>query len=1007
MGKKTNIIRRVIQVLIALTTCIAILAITSVPLPFLPSYLSSRATGAMPELKVDIAKVSLKFGTTGIIMLQLEDIHTSYAQEHNAYIDRILIKPVWINMLRPGKVHSLVIEASLPNLSQELNLIKTAKNTQNTQALPNYKELHEIITKMYAQNYDAMRRLVFKIPVVSLQLPGETGHSQVIELRGITARLGKSKQQLEVIVGGKVRFHNRDSRLKASIKDEDGGFIVDAKMHNIPLQWLNTWITDLDTNLQIQLNAVSKVSDLNTWPDVQFILHTGSGSIGSNQALYERIDVTSIYAQGIVSRGLSQIQVPHINARIHGLSFAGNLEFNQDKVVFNTTSNEPFAALSALHIWPHNLAIHVRQWVQHNVLAGIIEQAEMRLQIPLIQYQPQFAKMTDKDISASFSVRDGVVQYIDHMPPINGANAVVKLDANNAKVSAIHGKVLDASLQGECSISDFSAPKTILKFTGVLDGAAQDSINLALTHFYTQHDISAKTIEVLQPLRRAQGTAQSNIDVSLDLGEPDESLEIKVKSKLNNIIVRDVLGKFNVSAAQLMATFANNKLKVTGLASTESGISGNLEYNGDFKDNKGSQNLRLSMTDNIEEFDAGLGWNTSAFVKGKATATADLDLNSLEQFMPVKLIINLQNSTIDLPIIGLHKSKGESGEIMLSFPNYQFDSPSIGDYKITMNQLDSVGQITFDENQGIRSIDNAKVSLFNSNFTTKMLNDGGIKVYLSGESFDISHIDLSKIDNDSALFSKDITLESKLQRLLMHDNVALKNPVLRLSCSVGTCTDLLLQGQFNDGKTLEIKSDKRNVSVYTNNAGLTLKALGISQNVSDGTLWITAKRYSNRSDAPLKGNLKIQDYYMRKTPILAKLLTIPSITTSAFVGVNDLLENKGLRFKSLNCGLDYKQSILQIEDCVIEGPVISMTGDGEIDMLSRQVKIKGVVVPENIINSLVQAIPMLGPPLSGGENSGIIASSYTIRGKLDEEFSLEVNPLSVLTPGFLRKIIGH
>jgi hypothetical protein len=55
------------------------------------------------------------------------------------------------------------------------------------------------------------------------------------------------------------------------------------------------------------------------------------------------------------------------------------------------------------------------------------------------------------------------------------------------------------------------------------------------------------------------------------------------------------------------------------------------------------------------------------------------------------------------------------------------------------------------------------------------------------------------------------------------------------------------------------------------------------------------------------------------------------------------------------------------------------------------------------VNSLVAKIPLLGK-LLGGSSGGLIAATYTMKGS-NEDPTVFINPLSVLTPGFLRSIL--
>ena len=55
------------------------------------------------------------------------------------------------------------------------------------------------------------------------------------------------------------------------------------------------------------------------------------------------------------------------------------------------------------------------------------------------------------------------------------------------------------------------------------------------------------------------------------------------------------------------------------------------------------------------------------------------------------------------------------------------------------------------------------------------------------------------------------------------------------------------------------------------------------------------------------------------------------------------------------------------------------------------------------LNSMFEDIPLLGDILTSREGEGVFGVTYGVSGQLDE-LKVAVNPVSVLAPGFLRKI---
>ena len=82
-----------------------------------------------------------------------------------------------------------------------------------------------------------------------------------------------------------------------------------------------------------------------------------------------------------------------------------------------------------------------------------------------------------------------------------------------------------------------------------------------------------------------------------------------------------------------------------------------------------------------------------------------------------------------------------------------------------------------------------------------------------------------------------------------------------------------------------------------------------------------------------------------------------------------------------------------------------MTGNGEIHFGSRKLDLDGVLVPAYNTNSFLGSIPLIGDIVVGKKGEGIFALNYTVKGPFDSAL-VAVNPLSALTPGFLRGIFA-
>ncbi len=96
---------------------------------------------------------------------------------------------------------------------------------------------------------------------------------------------------------------------------------------------------------------------------------------------------------------------------------------------------------------------------------------------------------------------------------------------------------------------------------------------------------------------------------------------------------------------------------------------------------------------------------------------------------------------------------------------------------------------------------------------------------------------------------------------------------------------------------------------------------------------------------------------------------------------------------------------IALRDGVVRGPVLGGTIDGLIDYARDRVDLRGTLVPLYGPNNMFGWIPVVGPIL-GGSNEGLVGFTYQVVGRPGNPV-LNVNLLSVLAPGVLRKIFQY
>ncbi len=195
---------------------------------------------------------------------------------------------------------------------------------------------------------------------------------------------------------------------------------------------------------------------------------------------------------------------------------------------------------------------------------------------------------------------------------------------------------------------------------------------------------------------------------------------------------------------------------------------------------------------------------------------------------------------------------------------------------------------------------------------------------------------------------------------------------------------------------------KRTFRLEADDAGAALYAADMYDNAKGGTLLV----YGEPKGANMKGNLfgvaRMENFTVVKAPALAQLLNAMSLGGL----MQQLQGQQGLPFEKLEADFEWRfrdgGNLLLIEDGRTSGSSIGLTFEGTIDQQKNQTNIGGTIVPMSGINNLIGSIPLIGDILTGG--GALIAATYTFRGPIKEP-RVAVNPLSVLTPGIIRRIL--
>ncbi len=177
----------------------------------------------------------------------------------------------------------------------------------------------------------------------------------------------------------------------------------------------------------------------------------------------------------------------------------------------------------------------------------------------------------------------------------------------------------------------------------------------------------------------------------------------------------------------------------------------------------------------------------------------------------------------------------------------------------------------------------------------------------------------------------------------------------------------------------------------TNDAGALFRFTDIYPRMVGGKIWIGMDPPTQDS-APQEGIVSVRDFAIRGEAALDRVVS----------GRTRWQRRNRVEFAQARADFARVPGRMSIRDGVVRGPVIGATIEGHIDYPATTSTCAARCVPLYGINNMFGQIPIVGLFLGGGSNEGLLGITYVVTGPPSNP-RLQVNPLSAIAPGLLRK----
>lgn len=313
------------------------------------------------------------------------------------------------------------------------------------------------------------------------------------------------------------------------------------------------------------------------------------------------------------------------------------------------------------------------------------------------------------------------------------------------------------------------------------------------------------------------------------------------------------------------------------------------------------------------------------------------------------------------------------------------------------------------------------LSDFNSgsdDFAMTLIPSGrGYAVTIQGQSLDVRH--LTGLDppatppagSGTSSVENPISVTAQVQRLVISNRASLRN--VAMSIAIGPSDrlngfDLQADGPGVSKLTghMSVVKGIRTLDLESDNAGELVHTVMNFPSIRGGKMsakiaFPEPSLLPRRNSGPLsdyEGSLTFSNVLLTDQPFIARLLAAGSLD-----GPLRLLQGQGISLTRVTLPFRARSRRIDIMDGRASGDAIGGTFTGTYDRDSKKVDISGTLVPVFGLNSVLGSLPVVGDLLVSKQGEGILGLTYEMKGEIGEP-SITVNPLSMLTPGILRRI---
>ena len=782
------------------------------------------------------------------------------------------------------------------------------------------------------------------------------------------------------------------------------------------LSVLSAMDLDVDGKLELEILLLEAPATVSR---AQLMISSGEGALTLPAPISRTYPIAQFSMNAEGSDQLDKVSVsdfelmlsnggPGIELLLEGMQMLSNPEINLDIQIDKVGLPDLKA------YWPESVKPNTRRWITNNLAGGAVMDAKFDVAIT----GSSILDLGVSSLAGSANLSGIGVTYLKQMPPVEETKGVLSLSLSEVVIDVESGFVrLSPDPDNTLNVREARVrlhgldDKTDTADIDVrIDGQLADAIELI-----DRPPLGYASKLGIKPTA-TNGLAEVllSVDFPLVQGVSLDQVVVSAAASLQQTSILDAAFGLDLESGQFSLNIDNIGMDVSGTASL-GGIRTGLAWRENFSGGEFKRQYALdAVVENDQRALVGLGQPifSPPYVDGPIRLEAIYTVDEPSESILI-LEADLGTAELRVPTLNWRKPIDSEGflsaEVLLSDGVVKevrrFDALS------DAANLQLSGNIQFLGGAEIGSIELEPGQIGSSQFemSATRAQDGAFDISLRGSSLDGRTFWSSLVNNNRArsfgaptqnISRVPFRFSGELEQVLLSDLGGITNVSAQVVQNATGISELVLNADVaeTDSFTLTMQPQEqvREFRADSGNGGAVLQSLGLSDDFKGGKLTVSG---TVSETGAVSGSLNMDTFQIVDAPLLARLLSVAALT-----GIVDELEGNGISFSELNVPFTYTDGAFSIRDGAMYGPSLGLTAQGTYDTKKLTLDGDGTIVPAYAVNSALGGIPILGPLLTGGEESGgVFAATYAMRGNPDG-VEITVNPLATLTPGFLRQI---